>query len=724
MGMVAVLRWRVRRSLCRVLQAGTAGLLAAGLLGGMPASAASGPSWSLVSVPPVRAAGGALSAVSCPASGACSAVGEFSVKTFFKVAPVGAGWNGASWARQQMPAPSGASELDMTGESCASARACTAVGTVNKDFTAEALAERWDGSRWTVQPIKVQSWVRATSLNAVSCWSANGCMAVGEMRVGNGMAWYAMAAQWNGTAWTIRRLPLSEHDLVGISCVSATACVAVGHHQDKTLAEGWNGSAWTVQATPRTGGELSAVSCTSGQACIAVGNITGPISGHVGVLAERWDGSSWTVVPTPRPHNAALGAVSCSSALACTAVGWRSGGVLAERWNGQQWASQPAGAPAGAALNGVSCASSRQCTAVGTAAGKTLAERWDGTNWAVQQTPNAMEGLYAPLSAASCGSAASCTVVGAYSDVAGRQLALAEHWNGTSWAIQHVSGGGVLSGVSCPSAAYCVAVGHNKHNPQARTWAGTSWASQRIGAVAGARSARLAAVSCASATACTAVGDYITQPGQRYPLAERWNGTSWARQSIPAVPDGGRVALLGVSCPTAHACTAVGQYFNRAKHRWRLLAEAWNGTSWALQPTPAPTGTGSGFYHPALTGVSCVSPAACTAVGRFADLSLAEHWDGQRWTIQTTPNPSTVDSILAGVSCPSAATCIAVGSYYGPTSVEASLAEGFDGTTWTAQPTPNPAGNASAYLYGVSCPSVSVCIAVGDADATLIERYS
>ncbi|HEY3953980.1 MAG TPA: hypothetical protein VGM53_11425 [Streptosporangiaceae bacterium] len=696
----------------------------------MPASAAPAPSWSLVSIPPVRAAGGALGAVSCASPGACSAVGQFSVKTYFRMAPLGVGWNGAGWARQQMPAPSGASELDMTSESCTSASACTAVGTVNKDFTPAAVAEGWDGSRWTVQPVKVPSWVRATSLNAVSCWSASGCMAVGEMRAGNGMAWYAMAAQWNGTAWTIQRLPLSEHDLVGISCVSATACVAVGHHQDKTLAEGWNGSTWTVQATPRMDGALSAVSCTSVDACIAVGNITGPISGNVRVLAERWDGSSWAVVPTPHPHSASLDAVSCASALACTAVGrrsavgGRSGGGLAERWNGQQWTIEPVAGPAGAAFSGVSCASAQQCTAVGAAAGMTLAEHWDGRTWAVQQTPDAKVGLYAPLSAVSCGSAAACTVVGTYSDVAGRQRPLAEHWNGTSWAIQHVTGGGTLGGVSCPSAVYCVAVGDNGHHPQAQAWAGTSWAGQPIGAIAGARSARLAAVSCASATACTAVGDYITLSGQRYPLAERWNGTSWAMQSIRAVPNGGRVALLGVSCATAHACTAVGQYFDRAKHRWRLLAEAWNGTAWAAQPTPAPSGSGTGFYHPALTGVSCASPTVCTAIGVFADLTLAERWDGQHWTIQTTPNPSTTGSNLAGVSCPSVTACIAVGSYFGSADVEVSLAEGFDGSTWTAQPTPNPAEGGSGYLYGVSCPSASACIAVGDADATLVERYS
>jgi hypothetical protein len=734
--MVTALTQRVRQSPSRLMLTGAASLLAAGLLGGTTAAAASAPSWRLASIQAVREAGGALNAVSCPSPQACAAVGEFSVKTNFTMAPLGASWNGTSWARQPMPAPAGASELNMTGESCPSATACAAVGTINEYFAPAPVAERWDGSQWTIQSVKVPSKGLTASLNTVACWSATGCLAVGQLRHGEAGTGTAMAAQWNGTAWIAQRLPSSHgYDLSGISCVSATACVAVGHHGRRPLAEGWNGSAWTVQTMARTGSALSAVSCTSAQACIAVGNTTRMITGHVSVLAERWDGTSWTVVPTPRPGNASLKAVSCSSAQACTAVGTRAvgtravgtrvGGGLAERWNGQKWTIQPAGAPAGATLSGVSCPSSRDCAAVGVAAGKTLAEHWDGAHWAVQPAPDGSVGVYAPLSAVSCASAAACTVVGTFTDVAGGQRPLAEHWNGTSWAIQSVSGEGRISGVSCPAAAYCAAVGDSGDHPQAQAWAGTSWTSQPIRAITGARSATLVAVSCASATACAAVGSYTDRPGHSSPLAERWNGTAWARQALPVVSASRTATLLGVSCPSARACTAVGHYFDRAQHRWRMLAEAWNGSAWAIQPAPTPTGHGDDFYTPALTAVSCLSPTACTAVGRFADLTVAEHWNGQHWAIQSTPNPSTNESVLFGVSCPSAAACIAVGTQYDTgTDTTTSLAEGYDGTTWTAQTTPGPPKDGSAYLFGVSCPSASDCFAVGDADATLVEHYS
>jgi hypothetical protein len=717
----------MRRFPCRLLAAAGAAALAAGVLNAGPAAAARAPSWSLVSTPPVKEPGGALSAVSCPTPGACSAVGEFDVKTFFTQAPVGEAWNGARWNKQQMPTPAGTSELFVTGESCTSASACTAVGSVNPFFAPTSLVDRWDGTRWTMQSIRIPSRAIGIKLTGVSCWSATGCMAVGqyEVQLDEGTRWVSMAELWNGSAWTMSQPRLSADGVLSaVSCVSATACVAVGQKGRKPSAEIWNGSAWTIPPAPTVRGVLSAVSCTSAGACLAVGSTQRGTT--TGALAERWDGTSWTVVLRSPRSGAQLKAVSCSSAGACTAVGTGSAGALAERWNGSTWAVQPVRGPAGAGLNGVSCSSATACTAVGGAAGVTLAERWNGTGWTVQPTPNPIEILYAPLSSVSCSSVSACTVAGYYTSVAGSQIPLAERWNGRSWAIQRMPGQGDIGGVSCPAATDCEAVGSNGSRPLAQAWTGTRWVSQRIPGIAGARSASLDAVSCASATACTAVGRYITHSGQRDALAERWNGTAWARQVLPAVPDGKATRLLGVSCASASACTAVGQYFNRALGLWRTLAEAWNGTTWVIQPTPDPSGTGVGFYNPALTGVSCVSPGTCIAVGRFADLTLAERWNGTNWTIQPTPNPSTIQSTLYSVSCPSASACIAVGTQYGGINdpVDVTLAEAFDGSTWTAQRTPSLAEGGSAYLYGVSCPSASACIAVGDQDATLAERYS
>jgi hypothetical protein len=50
--------------------------------------------------------------------------------------------------------------------------------------------------------------------------------------------------------------------------------------------------------------------------------------------------------------------------------------------------------------------------------------------------------------------------------------------------------------------------------------------------------------------------------------------------------------------------------------------------------------------------------------------TLAERWNGSSWTVQTTPSPvGSYGSGLAGVSCTSLSTCNAVGYLYPNSSV-------------------------------------------------------
>src|SRR5205085_942105 len=141
----------------------------------------------------------------------------------------------------------------------------------------------------------------------------------------------------------------------------------------------------------------------------------------------------------------------------------------------------------------------------------------------------------------------------------------------------------------------------------------------------------LSGVSCTVATACTAVGSYRNSAGTSVTLAEAWNGTSWAVHGTPNPTGAESSGLNGVSCTAATACTAVGSYTNSAGTR-ATLAEAWNGTTWAIQSTPNPTGVGDS----ALKGVSCTAATVCTAVGFYTNsagtsLNLAERWNGTTW---------------------------------------------------------------------------------------------
>ncbi len=220
---------------------------------------------------------------------------------------------------------------------------------------------------------------------------------------------------------------------------------------------------------------------------------------------------------------------------------------------------------------------------------------------------------------------------------------------------------------------------------------------------------QLQAVSCSAAAACTAVGIYLDASGIKRTLAQRWNGRTWQRQATPnpAVDTAPGVApdLLGVSCPAASYCEAVGFYqlspFDLA------IAQVWNGHGWKSQPFPFPVGSTSAE----LDQVSCTSARFCEAVGSYDDgvgdtLTLAASWNGTAWHLQQSADPAGATLIgLDAVSCVSPKFCEAAG---GNQQSGTTVAERWNGTSWHLQTMPETSGASS-----LSCTSVSFCEAVG-----------
>jgi hypothetical protein len=92
--------------------------------------------------------------------------------------------------------------------------------------------------------------------------------------------------------------------------------------------------------------------------------------------------------------------------------------------------------------------------------------------------------------------------------------------------------------------------------------------------------------------------------------------------------------------------------------------------------------------------------------------TLAEHWDGTSWTVVPTPSPGTGNNVLNGVRAVSADDIWAVGSadfLNGPTRV---LIEHWDGTSWSAA-APIRGLNGSSTLTGVRVVSAGNVWAVG-----------
>jgi hypothetical protein len=327
-----------------------------------------------------------LTGVSCIAWNACWAVGYFydSSEAQLTLAEY---WNGTNWSIQPTPNPTGATGSSLSAVSCVSASDCTAVGSYASGSGLLTLAEAWNGTSWSIETTANPGGTSVAQLSGVSCASTTACTAVGYSE-SPGPA-VTLAEFWNGTSWSLQSTPNPVGEirsyLVAVSCTSASACTAVGESsfettgQVVTLAEAWNGTRWSVKPSPNASGSgssyLSGVSCwrASGGAprsCMAVG------AGAGVTLGEFWNGSSWSIVSTADPSGAAssaLNAVSCSAAFRCTAMGNYTdtsgvGRTLAEAFLGG-WSIEPtpnpAGAMSGSALGAVSCVAADICTAVG-----------------------------------------------------------------------------------------------------------------------------------------------------------------------------------------------------------------------------------------------------------------------------------------------------------------------------------------------------------------------
>lgn len=116
-----------------------------------------------------------------------------------------------------------------------------------------------------------------------------------------------------------------------------------------------------------------------------------------------------------------------------------------------------------------------------------------------------------------------------------------------------------------------------------------------------------------------------------------------------------------------------------------------------------------------LMDVTCWDASDCWAVGRENQSTLIEHYDGNSWTVVTSPNAGNIDG-LNGVACVSAQDCWAVGQTVVPNTIGTDLIEHYDGTSWLIVTGPGLG------LFGVACVAANNCWAGGYWGAT-IEHY-
>jgi hypothetical protein len=127
------------------------------------------------------------------------------------------------------PNPVGSTGANLTAVSCATTTSCVAVGSYHVTGTTRPLAERWDGTRWSLTGLN-STTASSSQLASIACTTATNCTAVGSA-VLNGTT-TPLVERWNGTRWSYESSPTPNGalsgSLAGVTCPTAGGCFAEG----------------------------------------------------------------------------------------------------------------------------------------------------------------------------------------------------------------------------------------------------------------------------------------------------------------------------------------------------------------------------------------------------------------------------------------------------------------------------------------------------------------
>jgi hypothetical protein len=330
--------------------------------------------------------------------------------------------------------------------------------------------------------------------------------------------------------------------------------------------------------------------------------------------------SIFKVVQTPNvrpfPFHSDLDAVSASSASDIWAVG--QSGV---HFDGQKWTAFVLPEIAGdltSRISGVADLAPNNVWSVGDINisqqnPNQIIEHFDGTKWSVSPGPQfqpsdqpGLEGLTAISATDMWAGGSILTTIGGFQEA----FPLFEHFDGTSWTatIDESNLNSFMFGISAQATNDVWAVG-----------------TVALGAT----------------------------------FIEHFDGTAWSAVASPS-PGLGQKTLFGVTALAPNDAWAVG-FFVKALNQDRpqkTLIEHWDGTSWKVVPSPNVGGPNTTTISNQLRGVIAVSAndvwafGDTDAFGPSKITNLVLHWNGTAWAIVPSPSPNPrhtlIDDVISG----------------------------------------------------------------------------
>lgn len=300
---------------------------------------------------------------------------------------------------------------------------------------------------------------------------------------------------------------------------------------------------------------------------------------------------------------------------------------------------------------------------------------------------------------------------------------LIEHWNGSVWSIvpfpKDEPADSSLRAVAAISSNDAWAVGNAPYpNNQAviEHWNGKKWSVVSSPYVY--NNAELLSIVALSRNNVWAAGE-----GNYAALLEHWNGKVWS--FVPGVTYGGLTILNSIAATGPKDIMAVGEFFP-STNLISFFAEHWNGSKWT-NATPF-----SSFFQSDFASVTAVSANNYWTVGweepnqtNQVPQTLAEHWNGSKFTLVPTPNKDPKSgyllyNVLAGVVAQSSSDVWSVGTwtYYPGSGTSRSLFERWNGKAWRVEPGPpsleSSNNNTFNQLFGIAKLRSGVLWAVGN----------
>ena len=217
----------------------------------------------------------------------------------------------------------------------------------------------------------------------------------------------------------------------------------------------------------------------------------------------------------------------------------------------------------------------------------------------------------------------------------------------------------------------------------------------------------LAGVSAASATDVWAVGAFVPPSvGVLNTLAQHFDGTRWIAFPLPNVGDQQNI-LQAVSMPSPGKAWAVGDFINGKFHQHTLI-EHFDGTEWSVVSSPNP-----GALQNILYGVAAITDTDVWAVGAFQDANglwhtLAEHWDGAKWSVVDTVDAGTHGNQFYAVKALASNNVYAIGQQANAGFPNQALIEHWDGTAWSVVTA--PADGATVLPLGLTATASTLTV--------------